>query len=137
MTLPIHVADQLITAGDLTTDRVTAKPRERRCPHCRVLCLVAIPELRHGGRWFSHHPTTSYGELLALSSGAATYEIRRGGVRVRTAEQINAINADRSGRIYVAHICGTFSPRHPDYLPESAFSDGPWWAKTRYARPTF
>ena len=137
MTLPVHVADQLTTAGDLTTDRVTTKPRERRCPTCRVLCLVAIPDLRSGAHWITHHPTTTYGELLALTTGARTYDVQRAEVRVRNAEQITAINADHSGRIHVQHLCGHSSPQHPNYSFEDVTFTGQWWMKPRYSKPTF
>lgn len=116
MPIPSHVQRALIAAGDLTEARIGARPQHRRCPTCGAACQTAIPTLHSGAHWVDAWPTTSLGELLALTSGRATYAVRMRDMEVRDAEYITAISADKAGYIHAAHECRNPSVAHPRYL---------------------
>lgn len=114
MTLPAHTQRELITAGDLTTNHVTPTPQTRRCPTCRAWCLVAIPYLLHGATWVDHTPTTTYGELVALTHGHRTWTATRRALEHRSVETIRTTPADEARDVHVTHSCGTTWPTHPN-----------------------
>lgn len=113
MPIPTHVQSALIASGDLTPTRISTRPQHRPCPTCRAACQTAIPTLLSGAHWVDAWPTTTLGELLALTSGRATYAVRPREMEMRDEFYIGAIDANRAGFIHAAHICGNPSPIHP------------------------
>lgn len=119
-TMPKRVQDALIAAGDLTPDRISAKPRPRRCPTCGAWCLAAIPAWQVGATYVEPAPTTSLGELLALTSGRRTYSVVDGAMEKRAAYEIRLTPADRAGWVHAAHECSQPQEHfHPTYSPPS------------------
>lgn len=116
---PKWVIDQLITDGDLTPDKHTRKPRQRRCPACGVYVTAAIRAMANEVVRADLAPTTSEGELIALMNGRRTFFITDFyGIELRFEFDITGLPADKARTVHAEHRCHAPPlPVHPEYRP--------------------
>lgn len=112
-----HVQAHLIAAGLMDEDRVTRRPRPGTCRHCRHAVTAAITDSGFTILCWPT-PTTTLGELVALTNGLTTYTQLDDELLYRDDFRIRGHNADHT-RVLVRHQCGD-TPPPPNPLHQAA-----------------
>lgn len=112
MTIPRHVQTMLLDTGVMDTDRVTARPRTRRCPDCRATVVAALaddgPQAPGIRATVDPAPLTPLGELQATLLHRATFLLAGGGMAWRSPTCITRLPAGTDPRrtVHAEHDCG-------------------------------
>lgn len=117
-TMPTWVADQLITNGQMTRDRITHTAKPRTCQRCWAKTLTGLTDL---GILTNVDPTpiNALGEAIATVTGRTTYGCFYGELTARDPHEIT-YRPTTTRPVYATHQC------HTPPLP----------AETKFIQPT-
>lgn len=105
-TLDPRVFAHLQRQGVITADRVTKKPTTRACRTCHAPVIAAIEDETAGRMRVEVHPAflTPYGELQAVLTGVATFEVTDDALWWRDPSRIAGHPAD-TVPVMAEHAC--------------------------------
>jgi hypothetical protein len=115
--LPGWLVASLINAGAMTSDRVTIHAKPRRCPRCRLFCLVGLDDVMRAKTTVDFLATTAAGELFALLTERKSYGLDNRELYWRTPIHIQHKSAD-VWPVHIQHVCDSpLLPINPLFMP--------------------